>query len=195
MKSILGGGAIIATALFSGSLIFFARPLAAETLISQIQEPAHQASQASLAQKQESKGPASPAADNAEVVPASSLGELTDTVGESEQALKPAALPPSPYLATAYSLRGRTANGSPVSKGVIAADPRLLPLGSHVRIEAGLYSGDYLVADTGGSVRGRRVDIWTPTTREAVRFGRRRVKLTVLSYGPKQSAARKRANR
>jgi 3D (Asp-Asp-Asp) domain-containing protein len=191
MKSILGGSAIIGTALFSGSLILFARPLAAETLISQIQEPAHQAS---LAQKQESKGLAA-LADNAEGVSASTLGELTATVKESEQAIKPAASPPSPYLATAYSLRGRTASGRAVSKGVIAADPRLLPLGSHVRIEAGLYSGDYLVADTGGSVRGRRVDIWTPTTREAVRFGRRRVKLTVLSYGPKQSAARKRANR
>ena len=194
MKSILGGSAIIATALFSGSLIFFARPLAAETLTSQIQEPAHQASQASLAQKPESKGPSAPT-DNAEGAPSSSLGEMTGSERESEQAPKPAASPSSPYLATAYSLRGRTASGSKVGKGVIAADPRLLPLGSHVRIEAGLYSGDYLVADTGGSVRGRRVDIWTPTTREAFRFGRRRVKLTVLSYGPKQSAVRKRAHR
>ena len=194
MKSILGGSAIIATALFSGSLIFFARPLAAETLTSQIQEPAHQASQASLAQKQESKGPSAPT-ENAEGAPSSSLGEMTGTVRESEQALKPAASPSSPYLATAYSLRGRTASGSKVGKGVIAADPRFLPLWSHVRLEAGLYSGDYLVADTGGSVRGRRVDIWTPTTREAFRFGRRRVKLTVLSYGPKQSAVRKRAHR
>ena len=191
MRSILGGGAIIVTALFSGSLIFFARPLVAETLIPQIQEPAHQAS---LAQKPESKGPSAPT-DNAEGAPSSSLGEMTGTVSEPEQVLKPAASPPSAYLATAYSLRGRTANGSKVSKGVIAADPRLLPLGSLVRIEAGLYSGDYLVADTGGSVRGRRVDIWTPTTREAFRFGRRRVKLTVLSYGPKKSAVRKRANR
>ena len=194
MKSILGGSAIIATALFSGSLIFFARPLAAETLTSQIQEPAHQASQASLAQKQESKGPSAPT-ENAEGAPSSSLGEMTGTVRESEQALKPAASPSSPYLATAYSLRGRTASGSKVGKGVIAADPRFLPPWSHVRLEAGLYSGDYLVADTGGSVRGRRVDIWTPTTREAFRFGRRRVKLTVLSYGPKQSAVRKRAHR
>jgi len=194
MRSILGGSAIIATALFSGSLIFFARPLAAETLTSQIQEPAHQASQASLAQKPELKGPSAPT-DNAEGAPSSSLGEMTGTVRESEPPLKPAASPSSPYLATAYSLRSRTASGSKVGKGVIAADPRLLPLGSHVRIEAGLYSGDYLVADTGGSVRGRRVDIWTPTTREAFRFGRRRVKLTVLSYGPKQSAVRKRAHR
>jgi len=191
MKSILGGSAIIATALLSGSLIFSARPLAAETLISQIQE---QAQQASPAQKQESKGPNS-SLENTEGVPTSSSGELTGAVRESEQALKPAVSPSSHYIATAYSLRGRTASGTLVSKGVIAADPRLLPIGSYVRLEAGVYSGDYLVADTGGAVRGRRVDIWTPSTGEAFRFGRRRVKLTVLSYGPKQSAARKRANR
>lgn len=76
-----------------------------------------------------------------------------------------------------------------VSKGLIAADPRHLPLGSRVRIEAGAYSGEYLVADTGGLVRGRRIDIWTPTSREAMRFGRRPVKLTVLSWGGKRRAA------
>jgi 3D (Asp-Asp-Asp) domain-containing protein len=32
-------------------------------------------------------------------------------------------------------------------------------------------------------VRGKRIDIWTPTSREAMRFGRRTVKLTVLSLG------------
>ena len=94
-----------------------------------------------------------------------------------------------PYLATAYSLRGRTASGQMVSKGIIAADPRFLPLGSRVRLEAGAYSGEYLVADTGSMVRGRRIDIWTPTSREAMRFGKRRVKLTVLSLGGKRRAA------
>jgi 3D (Asp-Asp-Asp) domain-containing protein len=52
-----------------------------------------------------------------------------------------------------------------------------------VRLEAGSYSGEYLVADTGTLIRGKRVDIWTPSSREAMRFGRRTVKLTVLSYG------------
>ena len=93
------------------------------------------------------------------------------------------AAPPRVFTATAYSLPGRTASGKFVSRGLIAADPALLPLGTRVRVEAGSFSGDYLVADTGGAVRGRRIDIWTPTVREAMRFGRRAVKLTVLSFG------------
>jgi 3D (Asp-Asp-Asp) domain-containing protein len=95
-------------------------------------------------------------------------------------------VPPTNYVATAYSLRGRTASGKLVAKGLIAADPRHLPLGSRVRLEAGSYSGEYLVADTGSLVRGRRIDIWTPTSREAMRFGRRTVKLTVLSLPNKK---------
>ncbi|HEX5965742.1 MAG TPA: 3D domain-containing protein [Pyrinomonadaceae bacterium] len=93
------------------------------------------------------------------------------------------------YVATAYSLRGRTASGLMVSKGIIAADPRHLPLGSRVKIEAGSWSGEYLVADTGGMVRGKRIDIWTPSTRDAMRFGRRTVKLTILSLGGKKRSA------
>ena len=90
------------------------------------------------------------------------------------------------FTATAYSLRGRTASGAAATQGIIAADPRVLPLGSRVRIEAGSYSGEYLVADTGGAVRGKRIDIWTPSTRDAMRFGRRAVKLTILQLGGKR---------
>lgn len=111
-------------------------------------------------------------------------------LSESITAKETFVVPASSYVATAYSLRGRTASGLPVSKGIIAADPRVLPLGSRVRIEAGGWSGEYLVADTGGMVRGKRIDIWTPTTREAMRFGRRTVKLTILSLGGKKRAAR-----
>lgn len=97
---------------------------------------------------------------------------------------------PETYTATAYSLRGRTASGKPVSRGLIAADPRILPLGTRVRVDAGNFSGEYLVADTGGAVRGRRIDIWTPTAGEAMRFGRRAVKLTVLSFGGRKAKSR-----
>jgi len=69
-----------------------------------------------------------------------------------------------------------------ISRGLIAADPSILPLGSRVRLETLEYSGEYVVADTGGVLRGRRIDIWTPSGDEAMRFGRRTVKLTVLSY-------------
>ena len=90
------------------------------------------------------------------------------------------------YTATAYSLHGRTATGVAPATGMIAADPRVLPLGSRVRIEAGSYSGEYVVTDTGGAVKGHRIDIWTPTSRDAMRFGRRAVKLTVLELGGKR---------
>jgi len=97
------------------------------------------------------------------------------------------AVPAQAYVATAYSLRGRTSSGRPASRGLIAADPSVLPLGTRVRLEAGSFSGEYVVGDTGGSVRGHRIDIWTPTANEALRFGRRVVKLTVLSFGAKRA--------
>jgi len=96
--------------------------------------------------------------------------------------------PSESFEATAYSLRGRTASGAVTAPGMIAADPRVLPIGSRVRIEAGSYTGEYVVADTGGAVRGKRIDIWTPSTREAMRFGRRTVKLTVLHLAGKRGA-------
>jgi len=97
------------------------------------------------------------------------------------------AAPSENFEATAYSLHGRTASGAPATTGVIAADPRVLPIGSRVRIEAGNYTGEYVVADTGGAVKGKRIDIWTPSSREAMRFGRRTVKLTVLHLGGKRT--------
>lgn len=167
MKAIVGRSAIVAAALLSVLIVFSARPSIAEPLSSQFQS-----------QKEESKQ------------------NLGGTVGKfgSDEATPDASLdepkplvPASHYVATAYSLRGRTASGRMVSKGLIAADPRLLPLGSRVRLEAGGYSGEYLVADTGGAIRGRRIDIWTPSSGEAMRFGRRTVKLTVLSYPGKRA--------
>jgi len=97
------------------------------------------------------------------------------------------AAPARTYTATAYSLRGRTASGRPVARGLIAADPAVLPLGTRVRLEAGNWSGEYVVADTGGAVRGRKIDIWTPTSREATQFGKRIVRLTVLEFGGKKA--------
>jgi len=130
---------------------------------------------------------------SAETLPSQSRQQTTEISSEGNLGEKLAAeevyvVPPINYVATAYSLRGRTASGRLVAKGLIAADPRHLPLGSRVRLEAGAYSGEYLVADTGGMVRGRRIDIWTPTSREAMRFGRRTVKLTVLSLGGRRRA-------
>jgi len=84
------------------------------------------------------------------------------------------ATPSQTYTATPYSLRGRTATGRQVSRGLIPADPSFLPLGSRVRLHPG-YSGGYVVAENDPAIRGGRIDIWRPITNEALRFGRRSV--------------------
>lgn len=84
------------------------------------------------------------------------------------------------FSATAYCLQGRTALGHSVRRGIVAADPRVLPLGTRISLNAGSYSGSYLVADTGGNVKGRKLDIWVPSCSEARRFGRKSVSLNVV---------------
>ena len=170
VKPILSGSTFVVAVLLSGSLILPGRSSSAETRQSQTDQEV---------QKQ-----AQPIGETSAPLNEGSLGEDAAKAVESTD-LGPA----TAYVATAYSLRGRTASGKPVSKGLIAADPRVLPLGSRVRLDAGNYSGEYLVADTGGMVRGKRIDIWTPSSREAMSFGRRTVKLTVLSWGGKRKAA------
>lgn len=81
------------------------------------------------------------------------------------------------FSATAYCLKGRTAMGHGVRRGIIAADPRVLKLGSTITISAGPWSGTYLVSDTGGNIKGKRLDIWVPNCSEARKFGRRSVQV------------------
>jgi len=84
------------------------------------------------------------------------------------------------FHATAYCLKGRTASGEHVRPGVIAADPRVLPLGTVVHLRAGRYTGTYTVLDTGGRIRGRLIDVYVPTYKEAMQFGRRPVKIKIV---------------
>lgn len=184
MKSLFGGSAIAAAALLSALVLLAARPSVAETAVSQspqtIQRP-------TTAQMQDPLVTASPGDALGKTVPETPAGKVV----EPPKAAKIPVLLPVSYVATAYSLRGRTASGKLVSQGIIAADPKVLPLGSRVHVQAGSWSGEYLVADTGGAIKGRKIDIWTPSSREAMRFGRRTVKLTVLSYGGKRAAAKR----
>jgi 3D (Asp-Asp-Asp) domain-containing protein len=99
------------------------------------------------------------------------------------------------FAATAYCLKGRTASGIDTKPGMIAADPRVLPLGTVVHLRSGSYTGTYTVTDTGGRIRGRRVDVYVPTHREAMQFGRRQVKIKVLSRNGKGERTEKSAGK
>ena len=76
---------------------------------------------------------------------------------------------------TQYCLRGITRRGNPVRPGILAADPRVFPLGRTVELFVGRRSlGRFLVDDTGGVVKGAIVDVWVPSCADAIQFGRRR---------------------
>ena len=195
MKSLFGGGAVLTAALLLCSLTFYSQTLIAgkrtsaqdsQTTNNQtVRTVFHESGTLSgslaaampiIAIAGVSKEAETSMTDAAPVAPTSAKTEAESRASEPSQS----------FTATAYALPGRTASGHPVRRGLIAAD-RSLPLGTRVRLDAGRYSGEYVVADRGGKVRGRIIDIWVPSNGEAIRFGRRPVKLTVLSYGAKKA--------
>lgn len=89
------------------------------------------------------------------------------------------------FEATAYCKGETTASGVGVRTGIAAADPAVLPVGSVVRLETPnpKYSGVWTVMDTGPAVRGRTIDLYLWSCKEALQFGRRKVRVTVLRRG------------
>jgi 3D (Asp-Asp-Asp) domain-containing protein len=78
--------------------------------------------------------------------------------------------------ATGYSLTGRTATGVPVGYGIVAVDPNVIPLGTRMSVPG---YGEAVAADTGGAITGARIDLWFPTTAEALAWGTRTVTITL----------------
>ena len=84
--------------------------------------------------------------------------------------------------ATAYSakqagLSNYTKNGDLAVYGVVAVDPKVIPLGTWLYIEG---YGKALASDTGGHIKGDRVDLCFNSVAECFQFGRRDVKVYVL---------------
>lgn len=93
---------------------------------------------------------------------------------------------------TAYArARQLTAAGTVAHKGVVAADPSVLPLGTRIRIVGPTsYAGKYLVTDTGAAVKGRHIDLYLRSRREAKRFGIKMLRVKILQIGKGKADAR-----
>ncbi len=90
--------------------------------------------------------------------------------------------------ATAYtaSSGSRTASGRAAQYGVIAVDPKVIPLGTKLYIESTddgkTWKYGYCVAgDTGGAIKGNKIDLYYNSERECVQFGRRSAVVYVLN--------------
>lgn len=79
---------------------------------------------------------------------------------------------------------GITASGTKARPGVVAVDPRVIPLGTKLYIESLDGSSDYgyaVAEDTGGAIKGNRIDLFYSSRSAALNFGRRNVKVHILN--------------
>lgn len=75
-----------------------------------------------------------------------------------------------------------TATGHRVRHGVIAVDPRVIPLYSKVYIPG---YGEAIALDTGGNIKGNHIDLAFDSVSAMNRWGTRRVKIIILRRGRK----------
>jgi 3D (Asp-Asp-Asp) domain-containing protein len=78
------------------------------------------------------------------------------------------------FEVSCHTGKGVTASGRPSSRETISVDPRVVPLGTRLVIDE---VGPRVAADTGGAIRGRRLDIWEPSLAACTRFGRRQLRV------------------
>lgn len=131
--------------------------------------PAPEAPAKASVQAQAAQGPAPTQAAPAKQTAAAPQGkELTVTA--------------TAYTASCNGCSGITATGinlkaNPNQK-VIAVDPSVIPLGSKVHVEG---YGTAVAGDTGGAIKGNKIDVFVPSHSDAVNYGVKTVKVTVLN--------------
>ena len=81
------------------------------------------------------------------------------------------------YTADCYGCSGMTKTGVRAGYGVVAVDPRVIPLGTHLYIKG---YGSAIAGDTGGAIRGNRIDLGFDSSAAADEFGARPVRVYIL---------------
>ncbi|WP_010677377.1 3D domain-containing protein [Bacillus timonensis] len=105
-----------------------------------------------------------------------------DTTSESNTEAKVITVEATAYTASCEGCSGITSTGinlkeNPDTK-VISVDPSVIPLGSKVHVEG---YGEAIAGDTGGAIKGNKIDVFIPSKQDAIDFGRKQVKVTILN--------------
>jgi 3D (Asp-Asp-Asp) domain-containing protein len=99
---------------------------------------------------------------------------MTGTTRLADAALRMVA---TAYTAECTGCSGITASGRPAGHGIVAVDPHYIPLGTRLYIPG---YGHALAGDTGGAIRGNRIDLGFESNRDALKFGRRPIVVYVF---------------
>lgn len=79
---------------------------------------------------------------------------------------------------------GLTASGTKVRPGVVAVDPKVIPLGTKLYVKSLDGTKDYgfaVAEDTGGAIKGNKIDLFFESGKDVYNFGRRKVKVYILN--------------
>ena len=86
------------------------------------------------------------------------------------------------YTASCNGCSGNTATGINLKSNpnvkVIAVDPSVIPLGTKVYVEGYGYA---VAADTGGAIKGNKIDVFFSSKSDAYRWGRKTIKVKILN--------------
>ncbi|WP_319003594.1 3D domain-containing protein [Rossellomorea aquimaris] len=117
--------------------------------------------------------------DEAEGVPAVKAAKTTNKT--DDKVVKELNITATAYTAHCEGCIGITKTGVDLIKNpdarVIAVDPSVIPLGSKVYIEGYGYAR---AEDTGGAIKGNRIDIYMEKEKDALQYGVRDVKVKII---------------
>ena len=85
---------------------------------------------------------------------------------------------PGPEMTNRGPRQALTYSGKPARYGLVAVDPKVIPLGTKLYIPG---YGKAEAADTGGAIKGMKIDLCFATYREAIHFGRKMLKVYILT--------------
>ncbi|MFE0296021.1 LysM peptidoglycan-binding and 3D domain-containing protein [Priestia megaterium] len=142
-----------------------------------------QQAQAEQAQKEQQQAQAEQAQKEQQQAQAEQAQKEQQPAESSQQANgKSMTVEATAYTANCAGCSGTTATGVDLkanpNQKVIAVDPSVIPLGSKVYVEG---YGEAVAADTGGAIKGNRIDVFVPSEGDAQQFGRKSVKITVMN--------------
>jgi 3D (Asp-Asp-Asp) domain-containing protein len=135
--------------------------------------------------------PPAPAPVRREPLPVPPAPPPTVTVVERPAPVEPAPARPMEVArriemrSTGYCLRGSMRTGVRTRNGMAATDPTVIPLGSVIRVSHpdGRLIGLFVAMDTGGAIRGNKIDLYMESCREALDWGIRPVVAEVIQIG------------
>lgn len=128
---------------------------------------------------------------NGSVAPAPAAPEVSNPVSskpqtpnpsENQEVKKEFQVVATAYTAFCTGCSGITKTGIDLranpNQKVIAVDPSIIPLGSRVYVDG---YGEAIAGDTGGAIKGNRIDVFIPSQSDAMKWGRKTVTVKVLN--------------